>query len=129
MFRPFNITKPVAKEYKRQQQELLENFDDLELPPNLSGETKGRLKEIESLMKQIPLGQNFYDFIDIKDYVSSMPAASSERRVASLPQMPMPNPQVVNPQPVMTADGLTPTENALLTDGEKQIRLKQRGMA
>jgi hypothetical protein len=129
MFRPFNITKPVAKEYKRQQERLLENFDDLELPPNLSGETRGRLKEIESLMKQIPLGQNFYDFIDIKDYVSSMPVASSERQVASLPQMPMPNPQVVNPQPLMTADGLTPTENALLTEGEKQIRLKQRGMA
>jgi len=107
----------------------LETFDDLELPPNLSGRTKGKLKRIESIMKRIPLGQNFYDFIDIKDYVSSMPAASSERQVASLPQMPMPNSQVVNPQPMMTADGLTPTENALLTEGEKQIRLKQRGMA
>ena len=41
----------------------------------------------------------------------------------------MPNTQVVQPKPMMTADGLTPTENALLTEGEKQIRLKQRGMA
>jgi hypothetical protein len=49
--------------------------------------------------------------------------------VANLPEMPMPNAQVVQPQQFMTADGLTPTENALLTEGEKQIRLKQRGMA
>ena len=83
-------SKPVAKEYKRQQERLLENFDDLELPPNLSGRTKGKLKRIESIMKRIPLGQNFYDFIDIKDYVSSLPAASSERQVANLPEMPMP---------------------------------------
>jgi hypothetical protein len=129
MFRPFNITKPVAKEYKRQQERLLENFDDLELPPNLSGETKGRLKEIENRMKQIPLGQNFYDFIDVNDYISSVPVASGERQLANLPQTPMPSSQVVQPQPMMTADGLTPTENALLTEGEKQIRLKQRGMA
>jgi hypothetical protein len=43
--------------------------------------------------------------------------------------MPMPNTQVIQPKTFATADGLTPTENALLTEGEKQIRLKQRGMA
>lgn len=129
MFRPFGITKPVQKEFERQQDRLLETFDNVELPPNLSGETKGKLKEIENRMKQIPLGLDFYDFIDVKDYISQAPVASGERQLASLPEMPMPNAQVVNPKPMMTADGLTPTENALLTEGEKQIRLKQRGLA
>jgi hypothetical protein len=46
----------------------------------------------------------------------------------------MPNPQVVQPQPMIQASGalnqgLTATENALLSEEEKQIRLRQRGLA
>jgi len=45
----------------------------------------------------------------------------------------MPNPEVVQPPmpqvPGNMNQGLTPTENALLSDEEKQIRLRQRGLA
>jgi hypothetical protein len=43
----------------------------------------------------------------------------------------MPNPSVigqVQPQPMTTDQGLTPTEMALLSPEEQQIRLRQRGL-
>jgi len=46
-----------------------------------------------------------------------------------LPLQPMPNVQVLQPQaPGITATGLTPTENALLSEEEKQIVLRSRGL-
>ena len=50
---------------------------------------------------------------------------------SALPQTPMPNPSVigqVQPQPMTTDQGLTPTEMALLSPEEQQIRLRQRGL-
>jgi hypothetical protein len=46
----------------------------------------------------------------------------------------MPNQQVIQPQPMAQApgnlnQGLTNTENALLSEEEKQIRLRSRGLA
>ena len=65
--------------------------------------------------------------LDLNDYLLE------DINIASLPQTPMPNPQVVqNPMQQasgVTATGLTPTENALLSEEEKQIRLRQRGLA
>ena len=50
-----------------------------------------------------------------------------------LPQTPMPSAQVLQPQPQapgnITSQGLTPTELALLSPEEQQIRLRQRGLA
>ena len=43
----------------------------------------------------------------------------------------MPNPSIigqVQPQQLNTAQGLTPTELALLSPEEQQIRLRQRGL-
>jgi len=54
-----------------------------------------------------------------------------EPQSSALPQQPMPNPSVVGqvqPQQMSTATGLTPTEMALLSPEEQQIRLKQRGL-
>jgi hypothetical protein len=42
----------------------------------------------------------------------------------------MPDPKIVQqPQPNMMQSGLTPTESALLSESEKVLRLKQRGLA
>jgi hypothetical protein len=41
----------------------------------------------------------------------------------------MPNPQVLMSQMPVSQTGLTPTENALLSEEEKQIRLRQRGLS
>ena len=71
-------------------------------------------------------GDDFYKYINVDDYMikdqSSLPQGF-------LPQQPMPN---VPAQPAqvssITQTGLTPTENALLSEEEKQIRLRQRGL-
>jgi len=59
------------------------------------------------------------------------PAPSSEQQ-GSLPPQPMPNPQVISPpMPQMSQlnQGLTPAESSYLSEDEKQIRLRQRGLA
>ncbi len=63
--------------------------------------------------------------IDLNDYLIP------EVQTPPLPLQPMPNAQVIQPQApgnIMNT-GLTPVENALLSDEEKQIRLRQRGLA
>jgi len=63
----------------------------------------------------------------LDDYMPK-PAAGPQ---SALPQTPMPNPSVigqVQPQPMTTDQGLTPTEMALLSPEEQQIRLRQRGL-
>ena len=56
-----------------------------------------------------------------------------EVQTPPLPMQPMPSAQILQPQPqapgAITQNGLTPTENALLSEEEKQIRLRQRGLA
>jgi len=63
--------------------------------------------------------------LDINNYL--LP----EVQTPPLPIQPMPNAQVLQPQAPgnIMATGLTPVENALLSDEEKQIRLRQRGLA
>ena len=62
--------------------------------------------------------------LDINNYL--LP----EAQTPPLPLQPMPNAQVIQPQAPgnIMATGLTPVENALLSDEEKQIRLRQRGL-
>lgn len=65
-----------------------------------------------------------FDF-KIEDF---LPQAQQQGQV-TLPDQPQPNPAVVSTQPTVTQTGLTPTENALLSEAEKQMKLKQRGLA
>jgi hypothetical protein len=52
---------------------------------------------------------------------------------SALPPTPMPSGEVIQTAavqaPGLMNQGLTPTENALLSEEEKQIRLRQRGLA
>jgi len=51
--------------------------------------------------------------------------------VPPLPPQPMPNQQVISPpMPQMSQlnQGLTPTESSYLSEDEKQMRLRQRGL-
>ena len=58
----------------------------------------------------------------LEDYIPP-PAERSQ-----LPQQPQPNPAIIQPQTVMTT-GLTPAERTLLSEEEKMIRLRNRGLA
>jgi hypothetical protein len=64
--------------------------------------------------------------LDINDYLIP------EVQTPPLPIQPMPNASVILSQASgnnIMATGLTPTESALLTEEEKIMRLKQRGLA
>jgi len=63
--------------------------------------------------------------IDLNDYLLE------EIETLPLPQTPMPSAQILQPQAPgnITSQGLTPTELALLSPEEQQIRLRQRGLA
>ena len=64
--------------------------------------------------------------LKLEDFLPQQSAPGSQ---SALPPTPMPDPNIVSPQPQLaTAQGLTPTEMALLSPEEQQIRLKQRGM-
>jgi hypothetical protein len=74
------------------------------------------------------LAETYEGGIDLNDYLID----TSPVGPAALPPQPMPSPQVIQtiPQaPGIMNQGLTPTENALLSEEEKQIRLRQRGLA
>ena len=53
----------------------------------------------------------------------------SKIQTPPLPIQPSPNQQVVQTMPTISQTGLTPTEQGLLSEEEKAIRLKQRGLA
>jgi hypothetical protein len=125
-FEPFTITENIEEVFERQEKKLQENFDTLDIPTGLPRSVERIIKRLGKNMKRIPLGDDFYKYINVDDYMiedqSSLPQGF-------LPQQPMPN---VPAQPAqvssITQTGLTPTENALLSEEEKQIRLRQRGL-
>ncbi len=69
--------------------------------------------------------QTTLETLNINDYL--LP----EVQTPLLPIQPMPSAQVLQPQAPgnITSQGLTPTELALLSPEEQQIRLRQRGLA
>ena len=125
-FEPFTLTENIEEVFERQEKKLQENFDTLNIPTGLPRSVERIIKRLGKNMKRIPLGDDFYKYINPDDYMideqSSLPQGF-------LPQQPMPN---VPAQPAqvssITQTGLTPTENALLSEEEKQIRLRQRGL-
>jgi len=83
---------------------------------------------MNNAFSKIKLNQDFP--FDVEDF---LPQSSKEVTPQSnLPIQPMPNASILTPPIQQVAglqNGLTPTENALLSESEKQIRLKQRGLA
>jgi len=81
-------------------------------------------------LRGLSFDDDFDEFINVEDYLQdeSEPVAS-----LPLPNMPMPSANVVQTAQNQALgnmnQGLTPVENALLSDEEKQIRLRQRGLA
>ena len=55
-------------------------------------------------------------------------AAKSSSMVPPLPEMPQPNVSVAQSTPNVMQSGLTPVETALLSEEEKMIALKNRGL-
>jgi len=99
--------------------------------PNPFLEAAPILREMERDMKQIGLDENFN--LNISDYIIETPSITESLGLGNIGQTPMPSSQVIQssliPQGGVMQSGLTPIENALLSEEEKQIRLRQRGLA
>lgn len=95
--------------------------------------TKRIQKTINKIQKRLYKQRLNQDFIiDPNDYIIQKSAEVGKQSM-SLPEQPMPSSQVIQSAMMPTTgpmnQGLTPTENALLSEEEKMIRLRSRGLA
>jgi hypothetical protein len=117
-FRPFSISKDVIKGFAKMSEEK-------NIPNPLDDEVLDILIEIqEELFENQKLNQPF--IINPEKYLIKDPKETS--MVPPLPEQPMPNPAVVQSTPPVTQNGLTPVEQALLSEEEKMMILKNRGL-
>jgi hypothetical protein len=148
-YRPSNI--PGFKEYtditQKSYRKLLETYPDLKFEDVFP---LAQMQEIVGKWNGVPLGLSDEDLEryfnkelpSVIDKQSQKPdetiqqepqQVSQKPQTPPLPDTPMPNQQVIQtammPASGVMNQGLTATENALLSEEEKQIRLRQRGLA
>jgi len=122
-FEPYFPSKDIENRFR----EIARDLGDLDV----FKEIKPVLKDMTRDLKQLNLGETFD--LDLTDYLEEGPSIAESLGLGNIGQPPMPNQQVLTsqiqaPGGNLTAQGLTPTENALLSEEEKQIRLRQRGL-
>jgi len=123
-FEPYFPSKDIEKRFS----EIARDLGDLDV----FKEIKPVLRDMTRDLKQLNLGETFD--LDLTDYLEEGPSIAESLGLGNIGQPPMPNQQVLTsqiqaPGNNLTAQGLTPTENALLSEEEKQIRLRSRGLA
>jgi len=123
-FEPYFPSEDIEKRFK----EIADNLGDIDV----FKEIKFDLREMQRDMKQINLDEPFD--LDLTDYLEEGPSIAESLGLGNIGQTPMPSPQVIQTSALqgsgnMMQNGLTATENALLSEEEKQIRLRQRGLA
>ena len=115
-FKPFSISDNVIAAYAKESEEK-------NIPNPLNNRVLNQLGKIENKLYKQKLNQPF--IINEEEYLLREPDTSM---VPPLPEQPMPNPAVVQSTPPVTQTGLTPVEQALLSEEEKMIILNDRGM-
>jgi len=120
-FKPFTITKGYLQAY----QDLAE---DKKIPNPLNRRVLKTIDRIIDKLEKQKLNQDF--IINPDDYILKQ---STRDQLGQLPPTPMPNQQVIQttqlPASGAMNQGLTVAENALLSEEEKMIKLRSRGMA
>jgi hypothetical protein len=117
---------------QRKFKEISENLGE----PNPFTEVAPTLREIQREMSTLSLSDTFN--INIGDYLFESDLGDILPSLSSPTMTPSPNPSVIGqgqnlvqavPGSNTLPTGLTPTESALLSPEEQQIRLRQRGLA
>jgi hypothetical protein len=111
-------------------QRIKDRFEDLAFKggvPNVFLQAEPTLQVLQDIIRSIPL-RGEWD-LNLQDFLpDTEPGGQS-----ALPPQPMPSGDVIQTAmmqaPGTMNQGLTMTENALLSEEEKQIRLRQRGLA
>ena len=119
------ITKPVEEGFAYTQEKY-------GIPPTLDDYTKDTIKDLQDLMDDIPLNQPWR--IKPKNWIRGdkkfeLPKGFEPARAPLLNTPPVDARQFTQAPQNITQTGLTQTETALLSNEEKAMRLKQRGMA
>ena len=115
-FEPFSVSTDVIAAYAKES-------DEKNIPNPLNKKVLKKLEKISKDMIKLKLNQEFN--IDVNKYL--LPESDTSM-VPPLPEQPMPNVSVAQATPNVMQTGLTPTESALLSEEEKMIALKNRGM-
>ena len=122
VFDPYVPSENIRREFRQ--------IEERTGVPNPYDEALLDINDIIQELRNLSFDDNFEDVINLEDYL--IPEGEPIAQVP-LPQQPMPNPAVVQTAQMQAPgnmnQGLTPTENALLSEEEKQIRLRQRGLA
>ena len=115
IFVPYFPSKNIQREFRQ----IAENID----MDNPFEEARDVLLDIQDDIRELSFDDQFD--IDIEEYLPSYD------QVLAVPQTPAIDPNVIQPvqQASVSQTGLTPSEQALLSEEEKAIRLRQRGMA
>ena len=114
-FDPFSVSTDVIAAYAKESEEK-------NIPNPLNEKVLKQLEKIQEDMFQLKLNQEFN--INPQDYLIGPKKTS----VLPLPEQPMPNPAIVQNKPSINQTGLTMTEQALLSEEEKMMTLRNRGM-
>jgi hypothetical protein len=111
-------------------EKIQERFEDIAREsgqPNPFLGAQGTLEAMRNLMEIQNLHGEFQ--LDLENFLPD----TDPQGQAALPQTPMPDPGTLQamtaPQGGINQSGLTPMENAFLSEEEKQIRLRSRGLA
>jgi len=124
-FEPYFPSKDIEDRFK----EIARDLGDIDV----FKEVKPTLREMNRELKSLDLGETFD--LDLTDYLEEGPGIAESLGLGNIGQPPMPNQQILQtsqlqaPGSNVTSQGLTPTELALLSPEEQQIRLRQRGLA
>ena len=115
-FKPFSISDNVIAAYTKESKEK-------GIPNPLNNRVLRQLNKIENKLYKQKLNQPF--ILNEEEYLLPEPDTSM---IPPLPEQPQPNPAVVQSPPPVTQAGLTMTEQALLSEEEKMMVLKSRGL-
>jgi len=115
-FEPFSVTKNVIRDYAIMAKEK-------NIPNPLNRRVLKQLKKIEKRLYKQKLNKDF--ILNEEDYL--LPESNTSM-VPPLPEQPQPNVSMAQSTPNVMQTGLTPTESALLSEEEKMIALRNRGL-
>ena len=122
IFDPYEVSDSIEKEFR--------DIADRTGVSNPFDDARFEINDILQDLKNLSFDDNFDDEINIEDYLQdeSEPVAQ-----VPLPETPMPSNQVLQTAQVLNPNvmesGLTMAEQALLSEEEKLIRLRTRGLA
>ena len=112
-FKPLDITTREQQIFKQQAKEINQNFDNVNYTMPYDPTAVRTVNQLKNIMRRIPYGQNFYDYINPQDWrmdkewkpegQPTVPVTGKQQSFNIAPvNTPNVNPQTVTPNPQQT---------------------------